>query len=366
MKPIQKDNKRFLFSFPSKLWAIATLIVVLGACIDNFDPELTGDKASIVFEGTLTNQPAPHIFQLSFSAGYNSKESVFDRFVNAAKVWVTDEANKRTDLIDLNRGQFATPDGFRGQIGKSYQLHIRLSDGVEYESSPEMMRPAPPIDKVYTEFKPITTPKAQYRGMFNVYLDVKDPNTEGDFYRWNWKHYEKASYCEFWTQPNTVPPARWFKKCCEDCWNITPCLGCVNVASDNLVNGRTLAKQNVGQIPYDDTTPYYLLIDQMSLSRDAYNFWRSVDAQANNSGGIFDTAPAPIRGNIRNIKDAEDLVLGYFQVSAVTQKAVYIQRDNITVKPFSSGLGNFPFWPECIPCKEGPYRTGIRPLDWRD
>ena len=342
------------------------LIVILTACVDVFDPELTGNEPQIVFEGTLTDQSGPHYFVLSFSAAYNSKESVFDKYVNAARVWITDEKSVRTDLLDLNRGQFRTPDGFRGQIGKTYILHIRTSDGVEYASNAEKMRLSPSIDKVYSEFKLTTTPKPKYRGNFNVYIDVKDPATEGDFYRWNWKNYQKANYCELFTVPRTDPPVRFYKKCCEDCWNITQCVGCVKVASDNLVNGRTLAKQNIAQIPFDDTTPYYLLIEQMSLSREAYDFWKSVDAQANNSGGIFDTAPASIRGNIKNLTDATKPMLGFFQVSAVTQKVAYIQRNGVGTQPFVELSPNYPFHTDCAVCVESAYRTTRRPLEWKD
>jgi len=346
---------------------LSFLIVSLIACVDAFDPKLVGaNNTQITFEGILTDQPAPHYFSLSFTAGYNSQESVFDRLVNAAKVWITDEKNIRTDLIDLNKGQFRTPDGFRGFVGKTYTLHVRTSDGVEYISAGETMKSSPPIDKVYTEYVPTTTPKPKYRGNFNIYVDVKDPATEGDFYRWSWKNYQKPSFCEIYTVPRTDPPQRFYKNCCEPCWNITTCIGCIKVASDNLVNGRTLAKQNIGQIPFDDITPYYLLVEQMSLSRDAFNFWKSVDAQANNSGGIFDTAPATIRGNIKNLTDANNPMLGYFQVSSITQKVVYVQRNVAGILPFSIVMPNYPFHADCASCTESAYRTARRPLDWKD
>lgn len=345
----------------------ALLLFGLIACVDVFDPKLVGGKPKIVFEGTLTNLVGPYFFQLSYSAGYNSQESVFDRFVNAAKVWITDEKLNRTDLIDMNKGQFSTPDGFRGEVGKTYQVHIRLSDGTSYESELETMRMTSPIEKVYSEFKLTTTPMPKYRGVFNVYVDVKDPATEGDFYRWKWVHYERANYCSQYTVTGDRPTIV-YQKCCTDCWNTTSCLGCVVLASDNLVNGNILKKQFVGQIPFDNVTGYYMLIEQMSLSRKAYNFWRNVDQQANNSGGIFDTAPTAIRGNLKNVNDNSDIILGYFQVSAVEQKAVYIQRNNLGIAPFGFNLsgGSLNYDTNCEVCKENPYRTAKRPLNWVD
>lgn len=111
-----------------------------------------------------------------------------------------------------------------------------------------------------------------------------------------------------------------------------------------------------------------MLIEQMSLSRKAYNFWRNVDQQANNSGGIFDTAPAAIRGNLKNVNDNSDIILGYFQVSAVEQKAVYIQRNNLGIAPFGFNLsgGSLNYDTNCEVCKENSYRTAKRPLNWVD
>ncbi|AFK04451.1 hypothetical protein Emtol_3322 [Emticicia oligotrophica DSM 17448] len=347
---------------------LLTLACLFGlvACIDEFDPKLQGGKPKIVFEGTLTNLPGPYFFQLSYSAGYNSKESVFDKFVNAAKVWITD-GESRVDLTDLNKGQFSTPENFRGKIGKTYQLHIQLSDGTTYESEPEKMKMTPPIEKIYSEFKLTTTPFPKYRGNFNIYVDVKDPDSQGDYYRWKWVHYERASYCSQYTVTGDRPTIV-YQKCCTDCWNATSCLGCIVLASDNLINGNMLKRQLIGQIPFDNITGYYMLIEQMSLSRNAYNFWRNVAQQSNNSGGIFDIAPASIRGNLKNINDNSDVILGYFQVSAVEQKAVYIQRNNTGILPFGLSFSgsNFNYDANCEICKESQYRTAKRPLNWVD
>jgi hypothetical protein len=339
-----------------------SIIFTAFACVDVYDPKLTGQTPQLVFEGTLTDEIGPYFFNLSNTAGYNSKESVFDKFVNAAKVWIVDAKKVRTDLLDLNKGKFRTPDGFRGQVGNTYTLHI-LNAGVEYVSNAETMRYSSPIEKIYSEYVATTAFGSKHRGFFNVYLDTKDPATEGDFYSWKWFNYTKTKICDLYTPPGSIFPVQ--RPCCEDCWNINQCIGCITVASDNLVNGKALIKQNIAQVPYYETTPYYMLIKQMSLSRDAYNYWLSVDAQANNSGGIFDTAPGTIRGNIKNLSDEQQPMLGFFQVSAVTKKIFYLQRNTVPYPPFSIvPLGGF--WPICTNCQESPYRTAIRPENWVD
>lgn len=342
---------------------IATLMVFVVACVVPFDPKLKGGTPYIVFEGTLTDQPGPHYFTLSLSAGYNSKESVFDRTVNAAKVWLTDSKGVRTDLIDLSKGKFSTPEGFKGQIGNSYILHV-LNAGLQYESSAETMRFVPEINKVYAEYNQTLGKNPKNRGYFNVYIDTKDSSTEGDYYRWFWKGYEKVKVCDLYTPPGSI--VTYLRYCCDDCWDIHQCIGCIIMASDKLINGRVLAKQRVAQIPYDDIKPYYIAIEQMSLSKEAYNYWSSIDAQANNSGGIFDASPATIRGNIKVLSADATPMLGFFQVSAVTQKIAYIQRNNVGYEPFSKVFSTSAVYPKCTYCQESPYRTAKRPLNWVD
>jgi hypothetical protein len=337
------------------------ILVTLVACLDPYDPKLTGENPQLVFDGTLTDEEGTQYFNLNYSAGYNSKESVNDKFVNAAKMWITDAKNLRTDLRDLGKGKFSTPEGFRAKVGNTYTLHIS-NEGSEYVSTAETMHYTPPIDKIYAEFQRTTGTKVIHKGVFNVFLDTKDPQTEGDYYRWTWKSYLRARFCEIWRQPGT--PLVFTKPCCDDCWTINQCIGCINMASDKLVNGKTLARQNLTQFPYDYTSNINLSVKQMSLSKGAYDYWLSVDAQTNNSGGIFDTAPAAIKGNIKNITYASTPALGYFQVSSVTQKIVYVKRDNLNFDPYDPL--EYPYIKTCAYCQESLYRTKIKPLGWVD
>jgi hypothetical protein len=171
---------------PTYIFLLALSLVFLNACIDTFDPKLVGDRNQLVFDGVLTDEPTQSSFKLSYSAGYNNKESIYERNVNSAKVWIIDSKNVRTDCEFLGNGSFVTPKSFRGQIGNSYTLHI-LNDGVEFISNPEPMKSTPPIEKIYSDFK-LYGPgqSSKFRGYHNIYLDTKDPIQKGDYYRWSW------------------------------------------------------------------------------------------------------------------------------------------------------------------------------------
>lgn len=335
---------------------LAALLWLLGSCVEPYDPGLMGKKKYLVFEGTLTDAPGPYLFALSYSAGYNSNESVYSEIVEGAQVWVTDDAGQIIPFTNGPKGTFYSPSDFRGQLGRRYRLHIS-HQGQEYESETEIMVPVPDVDTVYAVYQPTVAPGSS-NGSFQVYLDVKDPADAKNYYQWYWKHYEAANFCQLYKDASTT----YAQQCCEDCWNVTPNLGQLILASDQFVNGNTL-KQPLASIPYDDVTPYYLEINQYSISAGAFRFWQTVQALTGNVGGIFDSAPATLTGNIRHMVDPEGLILGYFQVSARRRKIVYINRYGVPVRPFPKV--DYPFWSECKPCQESLYQTAQKPEGWQ-
>lgn len=168
--------------------------LLLAGCVDPYDPKLVGGEKYLVFEGTLTDAPGPYRFALTLSAGYNSTENIYDERVRGAQVWVTDDRSEHTDFIDDGLGNFNSPAGFHGQVGRQYSLTVNY-EGQTYRSDPELLRPVPPIDTVYSSFRRIFSTGTSISGEFQAYLDVNDPGGEENYYQWDWIHYEMPEFC---------------------------------------------------------------------------------------------------------------------------------------------------------------------------
>ena len=340
------------------------LILLLTTCVDPYDPKLVGGEKYLVFEGTLTDAPGPYRFALTLSAGYNSQESVYEERVKGAKVWVADDRGTRTNFTDDGQGNFDSPAGFRGEVGRTYTLGV-VYDGQTYRSDPELLRPVPPIDTVYSSFRRITTPGTEVSGEFPVYLDVDDPAGQENYYQWDWIHYTKPDFCLLFRQSAAI----YWKRCCSPCWNIVSSAGQILIASDRLVDGRRLAGQPIAAAPNDDVSPYYLKIGQQSLSRGAYQYWLAVRNLTGNVGSVFDIPPATLLGNLHEevsggVPSGGRAILGYFQVSGRQEKVVYVSRYLAPVQPFAPTV--YPYWNTCEPCRESLYRTGKQPEGWRE
>jgi hypothetical protein len=262
--------------------------------------------------------------------------------------------------------------------------------GQTYESTAETMRAVPEIENAITRFETFE----QYdrvdvrRAGFSVYLDFKDTPAEGDFYLWNWKHFEKIGLCATCTdggkfdfkkldcvQPKIPTDVILNYMCDGNCWDITT-NNDLNVFSDVLTNGQRVVGRRVARIPFDNFTPYYFRLEQRSITKNAFAFYQSLISQVQSSGSLFDV-PAETRFslNIKSLTTPSERVLGIFNVFSVRKKIFIIDRSkNIPV-------GELPIIPiipgetfacppgsvgcqDKVPCIESPTRTKITPEGW--
>jgi hypothetical protein len=250
-------------------------------------------------------------------------------------------------------------------VGRTYTLYIETAEGKKYQSRPELLKATPGVDSIYYEF--VEASPGVEEG-FYVYVDTRDPADTEDYYRWNWVHYAKLIYCFNEIPPGATEPV--VLDCCGDCWDIQRCNGCINIASDRLANGSTISRQLLTIVPYSSRSKYFLYYEQQSLSRDAYKFWKALEEQSKNVGGIFDKPPATVRGNMFSLNDENEVVLGYFGASDIKPESILVDRSTVAknpsgllpvVPPPSSGPP-----PPCYPCQEGLLRTSQRPPLWQN
>lgn len=317
----------------------------------------------------ITDRPGPYAIRITYSAPYNNDESIFGRSPAQAAVSIRDDAGNSETLHYTANGYFnSSASGMRGMVGRSYVLSIVLPDGRRYESRPELLAPTPEIDTVYTQFEELT---GLQLGKHKVLLDVSDPQSEENYYRWTWAHYEVRTLCkvtyEYPLGMEGGPPIRTAWSCCDSCWTVARCEGCINISSDKLINGHKIVGQIVTEVPFFFNTldPYFLLIQQQSLSKSAYLFWSKARSQLANSGGIFDTPPVPIQGNMYNVNDADEQVLGYFGASAIRFHPYFLNRFR-TGAPPNDHLPKEGPKRSCKPCEESYLTTAVRPIGWKD
>jgi hypothetical protein len=355
-----------------KLLSALTIGILIGSCVDLYDPKLKNTQQRLVVESQITTELDYQWVDLTYDAGYNSTETNFNFLVKNAKIWITDNVGNRYDFIDskkevqpikANPGfDYRSQIKFQAVVGRTYQLFIQTENGKQYRSKPELVRAVPKLGKIYTEFKRLPTGFPNPIGEYSVFMDVQDSSTPDEYYRWESIHWEKLIYCQYFTDPNETPSRIYAQPCCQDCYEFKICKECSPIYSDRLTNGKEIKRQLIAKYPYDSLQPYYLRIRQYAISKDVYNFWNTVQIQAQNTGGLFDVTPKQVRGNMLSTNDPNEEVLGYFSASDVDEKVVYLERERADIKPFEAFI---PIrFPVCFPCQEFNNRSRVMPKDW--
>ena len=344
------------------------LYALLMSCITPYQPENRSlGTLALVVDGYITDQPGPHQVRLSRTADFNT--STLQLVEEGASVYVEDDGGGKQAFSYITQGIYRTPATFRGEAGRTYTLHITLANGLSYQSKPELLRASPPIDRVYDEY---TERAIEGTGLvekgFNVSIDTKDAATPGDYYRWNWVHFEPVRYCGIRSVTTGTTTVRYGYGCCQKCWDIVRCSGvnCLNATSDELINGRAISGQFIMRAPFASNTGYYLEIEQLSISRAAYAYYQLLENLTKNNGGIFDAAPATLRGNIVPLNDPAERVFGFFSAAGAQRIPYVVDRSRGQGIPNSPVLPQSPPepLPDCAPCEEGDFRTRIQPRWW--
>ncbi|MDB5241939.1 MAG: hypothetical protein JWP57_2564 [Spirosoma sp.] len=347
----------------SSQWASLLMIVAASAfsCVTEYQPDTVSLPPALVVEGQVTDQPGPYTVRLTRTADYSYK--TLNLLETGAVVSIEDnQGNRETLREQAPGGVYQTRvGGMQGVAGRSYKLTIQTKSGTRYESEPELITAAPPILKLYTEYRNEPLPNTSLRKQgWDVYLDTKDPEAPGNYYRWEWTHYEAITAC----QKLPLPDNSYFGiPCCTSCWDIIRCYACINVNSDVNINGQSISRQLIFQAPYTSTTPYYIEIEQQALSKGAYEYWKSARQLINNTGGLFDAAPQTIRGNMRCVSDSTLAVYGYFGASGVVTVPFYVDRSqgqgipnlDLLITQYAQG---------CVNCENSIYRTPNKPRWW--
>jgi len=286
----------------------------LAGCISPYVPETDEKEELLVVEGIITNQQGINTIKLSRSIPLWKNQGAEP--LNGCNVWLSDDLGQIYSLKGTAYGTYITDSAtFRGETGRKYTLHITIntSSGIRnYESFPVEMKPVPPIDTIYYEKEAHVYQQLDVEGC-NIYLDTHDPSGNCKFYRWN--------YSETWEirlehdAPNKI------------CWRSENCEG-IFIKNASLLAENTITRHPVISItdPIDRlTVKYSILVNQYSINEDEYVYWDRLKNTLDQVGGLYDLIPAYIPNNIYCIENPNEKVLGYFSVSAVSSRRLFIK-----------------------------------------
>jgi len=306
----------FITAYPLILWG----------CIDEIQLEVKGKDEFVVINGQITDLVEPYKVTIFKSAKLFIDEMDTPDPISNAIVTVGSSDGTSIALMESEPGTYECTAGtFVGCIGESYFINVKMEDGREYQSISEPLVPVSPITNVHFEYvvedELNETETIIQKAKVKVFVDTQILQTsEEAFFKWDVSGEYQFNEWE--------PPAPFVVN--STCYvpDDLP-LGEIRIldglnATNSLIKGMEIKSLDVN---YKFASNYCLHIRQQSLSTGAYNFWQQISKSVDRSGGLFEEPAGTITGNISNVNDPTEQVLGYFQVSAVDIRRVFVPKE---------------------------------------
>ena len=366
---------RSLFSILLILWC--------SACVDRININVGSSSVfPVVVNGFISDQPGPYQIQITKAFDIESKLSIKTP-IQAKSVVLSDNIGTTEVLSAVSAGVYQTsPTGIRGTLGRVYKLKVELLDGRIYESTPDTLLVSGTVDSVYYNFKEEKTVDGASKYGFDVFFN-STASPKSNYYLWKFiGTYKYDTNPELYSEPcgeGRCPrprpcssyildngQLRYIKNCsCCSCWSNL--LNPDPIVSDNqFVQGGQFRGIRAMYVPLTQWTFMYKVhaqVNQMSLSRKAFTFWKGVKDQKSANASLFQPVTGKIPGNFAQISGTQAPIEGLFFATSISSRSVFINRSAV---PNPSIIPNvsLPFADNCLSLF--PNSTLVKPSYWTD
>jgi hypothetical protein len=282
-------------------------------------------------------------------------------------------------LIEREKGSYYLYKTDIFKVGNSFKLMFQKGE-IKYESTAEILPDTVGIQKLYSELAP--NPTAGYA--YDIFVDIQDDPKVRNYYKWSVRQWEKQQHCQFCYKANKTPicnPDIYASPgveialnnlCQGDCYDILN-FTLNNSISDAFFDGRPLIKNLVVTSPYVFSQGALIEVAQSCVTPQYFAFLDLLKSQALNTGGLADTPAALLIGNVKNVTNATQKVLGYFSVTNTVSQRLWLDRKSAAAKLLIALANVNPPLPQpvpagwpTLPCKESKTRTSKKPVGWVD
>jgi len=104
------------------------------------------------------------------------------------------------------------------------------------------------------------------------------------------------------------------------------------IASSNKLSSDIIDNYQVTTIPRGSiklSVRYSILVKQHALTSQAYEFFRRLKKNTEETGSVFDAQPSELKSNIHCVSNPDEQVVGYVDVSSEETKRIFIKKSDV-------------------------------------
>lgn len=297
------------------------IILCVTACINPHEFEEIETRRVLVIDAQVTNVPGEQFVQLQYSYPLDGIEP---EVLSGASVELRDDQGNTETFRELVSGRYQPVQSFAGVVGRKYQLFIETPDGTPYQSmEEELLAPVEEFD-IYGRF---LTLRSETSGGFDVGIqfltDIDGVSEDNHNYRFEYEEdYEMTvPYASLYEYNEATGEIDLRTTSIERCYIHKPSENLLIATTSGQVNS-SLQEFPIEFVKTDEPDllgQYSLRIKAYRISGAAYQYYKDLQENNESAGSFFDRQKGQLIGNIQNINNESEPVLGYFEVAAVTE-----------------------------------------------
>ncbi|RZA01600.1 MAG: DUF4249 domain-containing protein [Sphingobacteriaceae bacterium] len=317
------------------LLSLTFVIIALYGCQKPIDIKTTATNYNILVVEGLINVADSTKISLSRTVTIGNKTTANPE--QGATVTIETAQATIATLKEIVKGTYATPVLNLDKTQK-YRVRVKLSNGKVYLSDLVEVKVTQPIDSVgYT----IKSDGVQ------VYANTHDDSNNSRYYLYNFTEtYKFNTFARSFLIYDKGLRERTTAEDIHTCFATTSSNNIVLYSTANLT--QDVAYQ--APITFHQSTSekisirYTILLTQTAVTKEAYRFWENLKTSTESLGSIFDAQPSQLVGNIHNIANANEPVIGYISAGTTQTKRIFIDRKELPSDfkvqyPFGCSLG---------------------------
>lgn len=313
-----------------KMGAFISMVTILSACVERYYPEDADLHTDVlVVNAHLTDKPGIQTINLS-----RSDRLIYPEYKPelGAAVQVEDDRGDMISFTEVGEGDYEADlqEEFLHDW-RRYRLLLVTSNGNQYESEFTTLHPVTSIDSVYylVETAPEEKSGTMAEGI-RFYMDFDiDPDTV-QYLRWDLTEtyeYHNPGYEGFIYSFDRVMRPVPDSMSDRQCWITLRIPDIYTLESGNLSAKHYSRKplhfvsNQTQRLKYG----YSLLVRQFSMDEAAFRYWDDLKKNTQEMGALFEKQPSLTPSNICSCSDPEEKVLGFFSVSGVYEKRIFVR-----------------------------------------
>ncbi|ALD20701.1 DUF4249 domain-containing protein [Hymenobacter sp. DG25A] len=306
---------------------LCILLLGLSGCIEPFEPEVPVQATkALVVDGFINSNGRTTI---KLSRTYDLASTAGPLTVDKAQVLIQGEGSGEEYLLrEVKSGTYVS-DSLILNPGTQYRLFFRTRDSRQqllgqYASAYLPVKTSPPIEALTWKVVP--------RGL-ELYANTFDATGNSRYYRWDYT--ETWEFTSAGESQHVYENQQMRRRRADE--QIYQCWQTVHSPTIKLTSTKRLSEDRVTEFPLlefpaGDTRlryKYSVLVRQYTMGAEEYAYWEALKKNTETIGSLFDPLPSQSTGNVRNLNQPQEPVLGFVGVGSVTQKRIFISKKEL-------------------------------------